>query len=702
VIPTREIFFNIVPAGMMAVYVLVIIPIGLLAYGLARRVSRWRMGQPENRLDQIGQRIRDMLRMSVLHGRIVRPRNLYGGIMHAAIFTGFVTLLIGTIIVMIETDITVPLLGWSFFHGNFYLGFKLTMNTGGLLLIIGTSLALYRRLVLRPATLQTSGDDLLLPSMLLILAVQGFVQQALRLAMTQDPWAAWSFVSYPVALALQGIPMDVLARLHQINWAVHLVTALIFMGYIAYSKMIHPFTALANVLMRRMRPRGELNPIPNMEMAENFGVSQLEHFSWAQLMSVDACMHCGRCLEYCPTFNTGKALRPRDLVLEIAGLQADRGGIFSGVLGEEANSGRFRWGRGGERELIGGAVSTEEIWDCTTCGACMEQCPVYIEHVPLIVDMRRNLVMEQNSFPPELAPIFTSLERLGNPYQSVPAERADWTRKLEQPVPQMSEVVAAGKTVDYLFFVGCVGSFVTRNQKVTLALTRILQSAGISFAILGKEESCNGDPARRMGHEFLAQQLATKMVDKMNAYNVRKVVTACPHCFNAIKNEYPQLGGNYEVIHHSQLIDELIAGGRLTLDDASAIKQEKVTYHDPCYLGRYNGVVEEPRRTLKTIPIVDLTEMPRNRKHSFCCGGGGGKAMMKDQSPTRINQTRAREAMATGASVVAAACPFCMGMLEDGIAGVDDKSGVRVLDIAEIVAGSLRTQSAVAAQQETI
>ncbi len=700
-IPSREIFFNIVPAGVIAAYVLMIIPIGLLAYGLARRVRRWRLGQAENRFDQMGHRIWNMVRMSVLHGRIVRTRNLYGGIMHAAIFTGFVTLLIGTLIVMVETDFTVPLLGFSFFHGNFYLGFKLAMNVGGLLLILGTSMALYRRLVLRPATQQTSGDDLLLPATLLILAVQGFVQQALRLAMTQDPWAAWSFVSYPVALALQGLPMDVLARLHQLNWTVHLVTALVFIGYIAYSKMIHPFTALANVLMRRIRPRGELNPIPNMETAENFGASKLEHFSWAQLMSVDACMHCGRCLEYCPTFNTGKALRPRDLVLEIAGLQADRGGIFSGVLGEEANTGRFRWGRGGERELIGGAVSTEEIWDCTTCGACMEQCPVFIEHVPLIVEMRRNLVMEQNSFPQELAPIFTSLERLGNPYQNVPAERADWTRKLEQPVRQMSEVVAAGETVDYLFFVGCLGSFVARNQKVTLALTRILQNAGISFAILGKEESCNGDPARRMGHEFLAQQLAMKMVDKMNAYNVKKVVTGCAHCFNAIKNEYPQLGGNYEVIHHTQLIDELIAAGRLTLNEASDITQEKVTYHDPCYLGRYNGVVEEPRRALKTIPIVNLTEMPRNRKHSFCCGGGGGKAMMKDQSATRINQTRAREALATGASVVAASCPFCMGMLEDGIAAVDEKSGVRVLDIAEIVASSLQAP-AVTAQRETV
>ena len=689
--PSREIFFNIDLSGVVALYALMTIPIGLLVYGLARRVGRWRLGRPENRFDRMGHRIWNALRMSVFHGRIVRRRNLYGGFMHAAIFAGFATLLAGTIVVMIEVDIAVRWFGVSFLHGSFYLGFKLAMNIAGLLLIAGVIMAFYRRLVLRPATQENSGDDMLVLGFLALLAVQGFAVQGMRLALTRDPWAAWSFVSYPIALALQVMPQAVLAQLHQFNWHAHFLTAFIFVGYIAYSKMIHPFTALANVLFRRLRPRGELDPVANLEQAETVGASRLEHFSWAQLMSVDACMHCGRCLEYCPTFNTGKALRPRDLVLQLAGLQADCGGIFSGVLGEGANSGRFRWGRGAERELIGGAVSTEEIWDCTTCGACMEQCPVYIEHVPLIVSLRRNLVTEQNSFPPELAPVFKSLERLGNPYQNVPGERAAWTRKLEQPVAQMSEVASAGRTVDYLFFVGCVGSFVPRNQKVTIALARILQAAGISFAILGKEETCTGDPARRMGHEYLAQSLATKTVEKLNFYGVKKIITACPHCFNAIRNECPQLGGNYEVIHHSQLIAELIAGGRLTVDAASALAQGKVTYHDPCYLGRYNGVFDEPRDVIDALPGADLTEMPRNRKQSFCCGGGGGRAMMKEQSGTRINQERVREALSTGAGVVATACPFCTGMLEDGIGGVNADSRLRVLDLAELVAGSLQT-----------
>ena len=669
--PSREIFFNIDSAGMIALYALMIVPLGVLAYGLARRVNRWRLGRPENRFDRMGHRIWNVLQASVFHGRIVRRRNLYGGFMHLAIFSGFATLLAGTILVMIEADIAVPRFGASFLHGNFYLGFKLAMNIAGLLLIAGVLMACYRRLVLRPATQQNSGDDMLVLGFLALLAVQGFAVQGLRLALTQDSWAAWSFVSYPIALALQGMPHTVLAQLHQFNWHAHFLTAFIFLGYIAYSKMIHPFTALANVLFRRLRPRGELDAVANLEHAETVGASRLEHFSWAQLMSVDSCMHCGRCLEYCPTFNTGKALRPRDFVLQLAGLQADRGGIF--------------------HELIGGTVSEEEIWDCTTCGACMEECPVYIEHVPLIVSLRRNLVTEQNSFPPELAPVFRSLERLGNPYQNVPGERAAWARKLEQPVAQMSEVAAAGKTVDYLFFVGCVGSFVPRNQKVTIALARILQAAGIGFAILGKEETCTGDPARRMGHEYLAHSLAMKTVDKLNFYRVRKIITACPHCFNAIRNEYPQLGGNYEVVHHSQLIAELIAAGHLTVDAASALAQGKVTYHDPCYLGRYNGVFDEPRDAIDALPGADLTEMPRSRRQSFCCGGGGGRAMMQEQSGTRINQERVREALDTGAEVVATACPFCTGMLEDGVGGVNADSRLRVLDLAELVAGSLQT-----------
>ena len=689
-IPSREIFFNIEWASRIALYALMLVPLALLVYGLARRVRRWRMGRPENRFDRMAERIWYTLRMTVLHGRIVRKRNLYGGVMHACLFGGFVTLLAGTTIVLIEHDIAVPLLGMSFLHGGFYLGFKLAMNLGGLLLLAGIALALHRRLVLKPATQESTADDILILVWLAVLVVQGYVLQALRLAMTHDPWAAWSFVSYPFVQALGGVAAETLAELHRLTWWFHALTAFGLIGYAAWSKLVHPFTAMANVLLRRLKPRGELDAVENIETAETIGASKLEHFSWAQLMSVDACMHCGRCLEFCPTFNTGKALKPRDFVLSLAGFQADQGGVFSGVLGEGANAGRFKNGRGADRQLIGGVVSKEEIWDCTTCGACMEQCPVHIEHVPMIVSLRRNLVTEQNSFPPEVQPVFTSLERLGNPYQSVPMERAAWTKKMATPVPEMKDVAAKGETVDYLFFVGCVGSFVSRNQKITVALARILQAAGLKFAILGKEESCTGDPARRLGHEFLAQQLATKTIERMNHYHIKKVVTSCAHCFNAIKNEYPQLGGNYEVIHHSQLIEELIASKKISLGEGAALKNGKVTYHDPCYLGRYNQVYDEPRGVLEKLPGADVVEMPRNRAQSFCCGGGGGQAFMKERGTSRINVTRVKEAIATGAEVVATSCAFCMGMFEDGVGASDAVKKPRVLDLAELVAEALQ------------
>ncbi|MDE3074802.1 MAG: 4Fe-4S dicluster domain-containing protein, partial [Chloroflexota bacterium] len=423
--PTRQILFNVDLAGQVALYALMAPAMALLAFGLARRAAMWQLGQPENRFDHLAGRTWAAIRASILHGRTVRRSNLYGGLMHLAIFWGFVVLLIGTIIVMIESDITVPLLGWSFYRGGFYLGFKVAMSAAGVALIAGVLMA-YAVRARRPRVKETSRDDLLLLTALFVLTLQGFLLQALRQAAVNDPWLAWSFGSYPLVLLVRPLPLPSLLTLHSWMWWTHFLSANLFVGYIVYSKMVHVFTGLANVLFRRLKPRGQLDSIENLEEAESFGVGRLRDFSWAQLLSVDACMHCGRCLEYCPTFNTGKPLRPRDLVLEIAGYQADSGGLFSGELGQEANSGRFRWGKGSERELIGGVVSTDELWDCTTCGACMEQCPVYIEHVPMIVGMRRNLVLEQADFPEELVPLFNNMEKNFNPWEYPASQRGAW------------------------------------------------------------------------------------------------------------------------------------------------------------------------------------------------------------------------------------------------------------------------------------
>ena len=688
--PTREILWNISDVQTVVLYALLGVPLIFLAFGLARRAQMWRQGKPDaSRFGDWGARTWTTLTKSVFHGRIVRKRKLYAGIMHVNIFGGFVILLIGTIIVLIEEDITVPIFDYSFYQGDFYLGYKLMMNLGGTMLIAGVLMAFYRRYVMKPDYQETAPDDQLVLVFLMLLAIQGFVVQALRLAVEQDPWGPWSWVSYPLSMPFRGLSTSTLETMHTVNWIGHFVTTYVLLAYWAYSKMIHPFTSLANVFFRRLKPMGELERVPDIEEAEVLGIAQLEDFTWAQLLNTDACMHCGRCLEYCPTFNTGKPLHPRDLILEVTGYMADKGGIFSGELGEGANLARFRSGQGPDRDLIGGVVMPAELWDCTTCGACMEHCPVYIEHVPLIVGMRQNLVLEQADFPPEVSGTFDNLERFGSPYPYRQNQRDEWTEQLDQPVPTMAEAEAAGDEVEVLFFVGCLGSFDRRNQQTTLALTRILQSAGINFAILGKEETCTGDPAKRIGNEYLAQIMAEQTVETLNAYSFKKIVTACPHCFNAIANEFPQIGGNFEVVHHSQLINQLIDEGRIKLDPNSAMARGKVTYHDPCYLGRYNGVYDAPREAVSALPGVDLVEMGRNRNRSFCCGGGGGRMFMEETRGSRINQARVQEAVDTGAEMLCAACPFCMTMFEDGIKGVGVEEEFQVLDLAEIVAGSM-------------
>ncbi|MEZ4523136.1 MAG: (Fe-S)-binding protein [Thermomicrobiales bacterium] len=426
--PTREILWNVSDVSVLILYFLMGIPIAFLAFGVARRVRMWLRGEPDDsRLADWGVRLKDALTKSIFHGRIVRKNKIYAGIMHANIFGGFIILLLGTIIVLIEEDITVPIFGWSFYQGDFYLGYKLVVNLGGVMLISGVLMAFARRYLMRPKYQETATDDQLVLVFLLLLAVQGFTVQALRLAVENDPWGPWSWVSYPMSLPLRSLSDGTLEFLHTTNWISHFLTTYVLLAYWAYSKMIHPFTSLANVFFHRLNPKGELARIPNIEEAEVLGYGKLEDFSWAHLMNVDACMHCGRCLEYCPTFNTGKPLHPRDLVLELASFQADQGGIWSGELGGEAKLARHRWGEGPERELIPGVVSPEELWDCTTCGACIEHCPVYIEHVPMIVSMRQHLVLERGEFPSEITPTFNNLERFGSPYPIPQSQRDDWT-----------------------------------------------------------------------------------------------------------------------------------------------------------------------------------------------------------------------------------------------------------------------------------
>src|SRR5918911_489625 len=573
--PTRQIAWNVGEFALATMYALVLLQALLLAYGGTRRYLMWRRGKPYGPITGVGDRLRNVLAVAFLHRRLIRPGYVYAGVMHLFIFWGFVVLFIGTLIVLLEADIARPYFGISFYQGAFYVAYKLIINLFGLLFVIGLLMAVYRRYVQQPLKFSRSlSDDAIVLGILLFLGVTGFLLQALRVAATRDPAAPIHWVSYPLALALPGVDTGLLQATHATTWWLHMLATTALLCYIPVSKLVHMFTGPANVFLRTRdtASRGALAPILNIEEQEHFGAARLEDFSWKQLLNADACMRCGRCLDFCPTFNTGKPLKPRQLVVEVGAYMDRQAGLRAGPAGprpDEAGVQGHELIAADEpslaqvprvAELIGDVVSEDELWDCTTCRACMEQCPVRIEHVPLIVEMRRNLVLEQSQFPQELVMLFNNLERNGNPYSFPASTRADWAASMG--VPELA-AVEDPSSLELIYWVGCMSSFDARNQKVATALAKILKAADVKFAILGKEESCVGDPARRAGNEYLYQILAQTNIERLNQYHARRIVASCPHCFNTLRNEYPQLGGEYDVVHHSQFIQELIDAGRL-------------------------------------------------------------------------------------------------------------------------------------------
>nr|MBA2607829.1 4Fe-4S dicluster domain-containing protein [Actinomycetota bacterium] len=653
-------------------YTLLTITFLAVGYLFSLRAQNWERGQPDNRRTtkkNFKHRL-EAFRSGVWMRTLLRDGA--AGLMHSFIYFPFLILFAVTNMVILNELMPESL---KFLHGTAYQALAVTADVAGVGFLIGIGWAFFRRYIQRVYRIRIKSrpEDVVILGTFAVIGVTGFLTEAFRIALIGRPtFEKWSVVGYPLSYLFENNTH--MSGWHQTFWIMHSLAFIAFLLILPTTKLRHMLTSPVNMyLSPRDRPKGAMKPLPNLETTslESFGANVIEDFTWKQLLDTDACTVCGRCTSVCPAHATGKSLDPREIVLKVGHVMAAThpSGSVSPVVGQDA-----------ELTVSSGSVferiSSEEIWACTTCKACDDICPVNIEILDKILDMRRYLSLMESDFPSELGNAYRSMENQGNPWGMNQSERADWAKGLVG-----IDILDGSSPVDheYLYWVGCAGSFDDKNKKVTIATAKLLQRAGIDFAILGPSEQCTGDPARRSGNEYLFQMLAGANVESLNGMGVKKIITQCPHCFNTLQNEYPQLGGHYEVIHHSQFLEHLIDTGRLDMTDASL--DERVVYHDSCYLGRHNDVYEAPRRVIGSLKGVDIVEAPRNGNKGMCCGAGGARMWMEEHVGTKVNTERGRELLATGASRVATACPFCYIMIDDGVKehGRDD---VVVADIS--------------------
>ncbi len=659
-------------------FIFLLLFVGSLGYFLYRFIGIWNLmqlgkGDEDRRTDQIPRRVKNVFVTAVLQPKMFR--DMVPGVIHALIFWGFILVSIGTVETILSGIYSPFNFRMILGEGWLYKTYLTSQDWANPWVALAVVVAVWRRNFKTPKRLATVPKESKVDAHLVLALIFGLVFTA-SLDLGAKVHAGllpagplWFSDKLAGTLSILGLSSPS-AWLHfgATIWWLHVSILFSFMIFLPSSKHQHFIWAAPNIFFRSIKSRGRLRPMNfEDETVESFGAGKALDLSWKQILDGYTCVECGRCTEVCPANITGKPLDPRKIVHDI----------------KYAHKSELESPEGQAKSLIGDFITTDELWACTSCGACMEACPLSIEHIPSIVDMRRYLTLTAGEFPNELQQTFRNLETNFTPWSGVShSTRGDWAKNHD------ITTYAQKKDVEYCFWVGCAGSYDERYKKVSRSIANIMNKAGLSFSILGTEEKCNGDTARRLGNEYLANTAIQENIETMKKYDIKKIVTGCPHCFNTIKNEYPDFGFNAEVIHHSQLIADLQKTGKIKSEIIPEDIQS-MTYHDSCYLGRHNEEYESPRQSLQNLQKVELVEMERTKENGFCCGAGGGRMWMEETIGTRVNENRAKEAIDTGAGTIATACPFCMTMMNDGVKAHHKQDQVNVKDIAEIVSDRL-------------
>ena len=670
--------------GNWVFYISFIAAVAFFVYSVAVKVRVFASGKGDNRFDHLWERLISLGPYLVGNSRVARRRYWYSGLLHTLIYWGFIVLQVRTLNFLIKgvKEEWAP----EYWGGLVYdIAVRAPMDQFNILVLVGCGMAAWQRRFWKPARMTFNYDAWLILFFIAFLMVTDIFTNSFEIA--TDPGGngdKFSFVAWPLAQLWNNIGMSEGMKEGFLTfwWYAHLYDFLAFLNYLPYSKHSHVLTVPFNILFRRVEPTGKLQPIRDFESLERFGAGQIEDLTWKQMLDPYTCTECGRCEINCPAFLTGKELSPKKVMHDMrTAVEAKVRGISSPLFvwdalrppGENGDGN----GPGSVQDLtLIDAVGFNPIWDCVTCGACQYQCPVFIEHVPALQDMRRFLTMNEANMPETAQQTLTQIEQRGHPWRGTQYTRSSWMEGLDVPTFDGSQ--------EYLYWVGCSGALVDRNIPTTRAVARLLSEAGVNYGCLGEEESCTGDPARRLGNEYLYQTQAEGLIGTLNGKGVRKIITNCPHCFNTMANEYPDFQGRYEVIHHTTFLSKLLQDGALRPKNEMPIA---ITYHDSCYLGRHNGNYDGPREIVDALPGGARVEMPRNRENSFCCGAGGAHMWVEESKGKRINVARTEEAVSTGAQVIATACPFCIQMFEDGIPTVepDEDKRMKTFDVAELL-----------------